>query len=316
MSSNSSSAAADIIASYAATAVTNYCSLAGIVFLMYAYTITIGREVELFWMRKFSGATLLFLANKHISLVNHLYDLAMFIGIHVNDKVRRYLLFHDLSFIVTGIPLQTCNIEVEVFSSVDWLQYVPWAAFSGLRVFALCRMYSVSVVVSVLSLVPLGVNFGSKTFGVNEPGVGCGMDDEYSPSMSLNVLLIMNVFHIVFSFASDTTSNVTLFTEPLTAVLTSHFLLDLQEASQKEVQQDDTIEQSMPSRSVIESKLSFTKVIGSLDSALKPGLYLGVDIDSEMVRDEYDVSVELSPVDLADPERPSYPQGSVTSHDS
>ena len=61
------------------------------VLLLYDYTITFGREVETFWMRRFSGATLLFFANKYISLLNHLFDLSLFIPIPVSDKVRPHL---------------------------------------------------------------------------------------------------------------------------------------------------------------------------------------------------------------------------------
>lgn len=66
---------------------------------MYDYLVTFGREVELFWTRKFSGATILFLANKYISLVNHLFDLALSIGIYENKKVCRNDLPEDTHLI-------------------------------------------------------------------------------------------------------------------------------------------------------------------------------------------------------------------------
>ena len=63
------------------------------VFLLYDYTITFGREINVFWLRRFSGATVLFLANKYISLLNHLFDLSLFIPIHVSDKVSGVMFF-------------------------------------------------------------------------------------------------------------------------------------------------------------------------------------------------------------------------------
>ena len=43
---------------------------------MYDYLVTFGREVELFWTRKFSGATILFLANKYISAIIYITNSA------------------------------------------------------------------------------------------------------------------------------------------------------------------------------------------------------------------------------------------------
>ncbi len=63
-------------------------------FLLYEYTITFGREVDLFWTRRFSGATALFLANKYITLLNHLFDLSLYIPFHVSDKVSYISIGH------------------------------------------------------------------------------------------------------------------------------------------------------------------------------------------------------------------------------
>ncbi|RDX51236.1 hypothetical protein OH76DRAFT_1417317 [Lentinus brumalis] len=266
---------AAIIAEALESAIANYCGIAGIVFLLYEYTITFGREVDLFWTRRFSGATVLFLANKYITLLNHLFDLSLYIPFHVSDKI-----------------MQTCNLHAKAFSSIDYLQYVPWAAFSGIRAFALCKSWALSVLVFTLSLVPLGVNFSVKMYGVNDPTAGCEMGEiiDHTTAIKLvlvarmsliaadvllititwrhlprnkhklhtrgctvgrrvsaertitqdarnadnvsaehRVLLIMNTLHIVFTFTS--TSEITYFTEPVSAVLVSRFLLDLQEAS-------------------------------------------------------------------------------------
>ena len=64
---------------------TSFCA----VFLIYDYTITFGREVDAFWSWRFSGATVLFLSNKYLTLLNHLLGLSTLIPVHVSDKVCR-----------------------------------------------------------------------------------------------------------------------------------------------------------------------------------------------------------------------------------
>ena len=73
------------------------------------------------------------------------------------------------------------------------------AAFSGIRAFALCRSWALSILIFVLSLVPLGVNFvrqpaqpasltmlqSVKIYGVNDTTLGCGMGESIDLATSL-----------------------------------------------------------------------------------------------------------------------------------
>ena len=89
----------------------------------------------------------------------------------------------------------------------------------------------------------------------------------------------------------------------LTAVLNSRFLLDLQEASKTEVQQDEA-EQSAPSSTRFGSAMSFANVIGSLDSEIGPIFHLGSGKDSSgEISDGSDTFIELLPMGLAESER-------------
>ena len=93
------------------------------------------------------------------------------------------------------------------------------------------------------------------------------------------------------------------FADRLTAVLTSRFLLDLQEASKTEVQHDEA-EQSAPSSTRFGSAMSFANVIGSLDSEIGPIFHLGSGKDSSgEISDGSDTSIELLPTGLAESER-------------
>ena len=95
----------------------------------------------------------------------------------------------------------------------------------------------------------------------------------------------------------------TLFADRLTAVLTSRFLLDLQEASKTEVQHDEA-DQSAPSSTRFGSAMSFANVIGSLDAEIGPIFHLGSGKDSSgEISDGSDTSIELLPTGLAESER-------------
>ncbi|KAI0794511.1 hypothetical protein C8Q74DRAFT_1215787 [Fomes fomentarius] len=161
----SSDTASSIIADAAESAVADYCGLAGIVFLLYEYSITFGMEVDLFWTRRFSGATVLFLANKYITLLNHLFDLSLFIPFHVSDKTYNLKkLLHQMRLTCEGVLVS--------------------------RLLAICtlgRNWFLSLSISLLSLVPLGVNFSVKIYGVNDPAAGCGMGEISTPALDINL---------------------------------------------------------------------------------------------------------------------------------
>lgn len=46
---------------------------------MFEYVTTLDREVELFWSKSFSGASVLFFLNRYTALATFLYDLTIFI---------------------------------------------------------------------------------------------------------------------------------------------------------------------------------------------------------------------------------------------
>lgn len=56
------------------------------VFLLYEYVITIDREVNAFWYRAPTGASILFLSNRYLSFVVNVLGLIEF-G-HLSDEVR------------------------------------------------------------------------------------------------------------------------------------------------------------------------------------------------------------------------------------
>ncbi|KAH9919766.1 uncharacterized protein BXZ73DRAFT_104874 [Epithele typhae] len=274
MSSTSTSA---LISAYAAGLVDNRCAVAVQTFFIYECILELPREVELFWKRPWTGATVLFIANKYLFLLHQ---------------------------VLSAIALRT------TFSADS----VLLSEFSALRAFALSQSRLIALGIFILSLTPLGFNAPNLAFGfvgTTDPLLGCAYSQPTLPSnlpfkckhfvvtsvvlkaradvgygvglitvrtslifadaflvgltwyrlrrsighsrgrFSLStvflrdgsiyfiILCILNVLHMTLSLTATFSdragdvglSAVPLFTEPITAVLISRFLLNLQEAN-------------------------------------------------------------------------------------
>ncbi|KAH9889050.1 hypothetical protein C8Q73DRAFT_668207 [Cubamyces lactineus] len=296
---------AEIIAFYESLFVNTCCPIAVLAFLSYEYLITFDREVSLFWRRKLTGASVLFSTNRYLPLLVNILNLT--ISARMSDT--------------------SCNDYVKALQTIEILQYMPWAAFSALRTFALSRgSWVLAMLVFLLSAVPIGVNFSQYRWLVvyNDPMLGCGKSSTVTletakrltiasrtclmaadiivlivtwmstlttmrltdialkgkPSFArmlvrdgtiyFSVLLVLNTLHLTFtmlSITSDALSPVsyfTTFTEPITAVLVSRFLLNLQEVNQYN-------HRSAPASLTQSITLDFaSRVVGSLGSSLEP----------------------------------------------
>ncbi|KAI0774510.1 hypothetical protein C8Q74DRAFT_840811 [Fomes fomentarius] len=107
----------------------------------------------------------------------------------------------------------------------------------------------------------------------------------------LNILHLSSTLFSIFngdriSYQNDPTSIIVLFSEPLTAILVSRFLMDLQEASNAATHQHSHIS-SM-------STLHFSRVIGSLGSSLPAP---GETSEVQSVPQENDGEIEMERVD-------------------
>ncbi|RPD53396.1 hypothetical protein L227DRAFT_581421 [Lentinus tigrinus ALCF2SS1-6] len=263
----------EIASSWYDSVIANQTATAATVFMFYDFLITTGREVEAFWRRPVTAASILFFANKYISILNHI--LVFVTPLPQNDK--------------------SCTQIVLAGFVVELAQYIPWGAFSAMRTLALSRSRILAAIIAALFSVPFIVNFylfRYKMDGKVDPLFGCQMHQDihvpHSVTLKLTamsrssliladiiliiitwwtiprrhaircetrfllarvllldgtvyfiLLLILNSLHITFTllsiFGTGGSSNMTAFTEPVTTVLTSRFLLDIQEASRRPV---------------------------------------------------------------------------------
>ncbi|RPD68564.1 hypothetical protein L226DRAFT_517034 [Lentinus tigrinus ALCF2SS1-7] len=292
--------------------VATFCLCAVTALVFYEYIYTIGQEVDLFWKRKFTGATALFLANRYLIMFG--YILSISTVEKVSDSVC-------VGLVKTGVVIYN-------------LPYVPWAVFSALRAYVLTkRSLPLALFTFGLGMVPYGLNMaelGLGLTGVVDPIFGCSdIVPRLTPELAKRVtiasrtpmiisdliligvtwrrlrgpvnlirpstagltavllrdgmvyflvIFTLNALHLGFTLASisvgssDFISNVTVFTFPLTGILVSRFLLDLQHANQAaELNLGSHIMESHPDTATAHAKstLVFERVfIGSIGSSL------------------------------------------------
>ncbi|TBU34185.1 hypothetical protein BD309DRAFT_990692 [Dichomitus squalens] len=174
MSSQSAEAAA-LISVFEVIYQANLCIVASSVFLVYDYVVTFSREVNTFWPARLTGAYALFFVNRYVTLVWNMMGLAQL------GKFSDKLLCTDLR--------QSCPAFYKAFAGISYFQYIIWAAFSGLRAYALGRNKVLAILVFFLATVPAGINYAQFRFGLrgdNDPTFGCGADTNMTPTLARN----------------------------------------------------------------------------------------------------------------------------------
>ncbi len=162
-----------------------------IVVFLYETFVTLDREVACFWTGKWTGAPLLFLANKWISTTIFVMDVAHFAPFP-SDKVSGPVSCWrgDVSpKAEVGVALQipdaagelsvrSCSLWNSVAYAISVMQFVPGAGtsylqsqrfvpyaspqvFSALRAYVLSRSKVLGIAVGALSLAPVGANLVS-----------------------------------------------------------------------------------------------------------------------------------------------------------
>ncbi|KAI0640671.1 hypothetical protein C8Q79DRAFT_920877, partial [Trametes meyenii] len=144
-------------------------------FLCYDFLLTLDREVELFWSRGLNGASVLFFVTRYWTLFLYV----------VVDSIT-FVQLSDTCFFNLTYIISSCAYATRVQAVLGILQYLPFAAFSALRVLALSRMnWPLAVVVLILSIGPAITNFARFGLGItgsNVATIGC------QPTVNVTVL--------------------------------------------------------------------------------------------------------------------------------
>ncbi|KAI0730711.1 hypothetical protein C8Q76DRAFT_792859 [Earliella scabrosa] len=131
----------ELTAVYDSLFINTCCTIAAAAFFIYESVVTFDVEVEHFWKFRLTGPSILYILNKYLSLMVQVTTLAI------------------------SLPMLTDT-------------YLPWAAFSALRVYALSgRKWLWPILVFALSIVPLAINLTqfwvNRLSGFIDPLYGC-----------------------------------------------------------------------------------------------------------------------------------------------
>ncbi|KAI0708204.1 hypothetical protein C8T65DRAFT_740216 [Cerioporus squamosus] len=304
MSSIPSSEIAQLVAVLSEIYTSNFCVVAIIALLVFEWTITLGREVDLFWRDKISIATVMFLSNRYIPII---YIASSFAGgTATTDAVDLIGEGHGANGFSTS-----CNASNSASIALVMLQYVPWALFSSLRVYAICgRRWYLAASVLLFAGFPIVLNLLHYRWEHGEvvPVLGCQSVSTVPPRLSIIdvlvvfftwfatyssirnnglrmhlptfsklllvngtiyfvILTVLNTLHLVFTILSiavsvSQTSYIISFTEPVTAILVSRFLMNLQEVKRRT--------QYQHSLNSFHSSVDLGGVVGAVGFTLQP----------------------------------------------
>ncbi|KAL1941683.1 hypothetical protein VTO73DRAFT_7122 [Trametes versicolor] len=128
---------AELVSDFASTYTYNLTFLGAVAWLVWEYVITFDREVALVWSRKVNSASMLFLLNRYIMLVQFAVQL-------------------PLSFTISDEWADTpdeCRVLNRVLAVFSIAPYFVWAAFSALRAYAMSnRTWPIAILVFLLSI--------------------------------------------------------------------------------------------------------------------------------------------------------------------
>ncbi|KAI0656215.1 hypothetical protein C8Q70DRAFT_1056779 [Cubamyces menziesii] len=284
-----SQADSELIAEVQPLIVGDYCQVAATTMVAYYYVTTLHEEFKYWYKRKLTCATLLYMANRYLTLTYALY----------------------------GPPIWPLSATPQITAVVlANAQYFPWAAFSALRTYALQKNVVLAIAVFLFSLSPVFVTLSAThwlSFSV-DPTAGCVPSEPVPPNVQqwlplvladftviivtwatqyrqhkmarsilrgsgLATVLLQNgtIYFIVMSILNilqmmfealrifsrnpgEVISNLSIFTEPVTAILVSSFMNDLRKAADCNAHQE-----SLSSMGTVEFR-----VIGSIGASLIP----------------------------------------------
>ncbi|KAI1783670.1 hypothetical protein LXA43DRAFT_1045534 [Ganoderma leucocontextum] len=146
-----------------------------IALIFYEYIATLPTEVAYFWCKRITGASLLFYANRYLVLA---YSAALLRGAGL--------------FTTHASDPPSCVQWSNGVRAMEILAYIPWAAFSGLRVYALrgyASGWALGALVFLLSIVPVCINFADFRWAhlVFDTLQGCSEAILESPGFSIRL---------------------------------------------------------------------------------------------------------------------------------
>ncbi|RPD68573.1 hypothetical protein L226DRAFT_576294 [Lentinus tigrinus ALCF2SS1-7] len=281
------------------------------VIFIYDYVLTFGREVDLFWTIKPTGASVLFFLIRYSSLAYEFGSLATLNPSAASDEVWFQHMFQPEGFVLTSSRADSWWFSTTILvlslgpAPINIAQYVvgysgavsPIRGCSGLWFNTPTEALTAPLVIADFLLIvatwrTLRPGAESIVKTLSRRKIVAAM--WWNGTIYFIVLFVLNVLHLSFTVASVfddgiAPSNITSLSDPLTAVLISHFLLDLQEAGRRDVQLD-TNDVATRSGDLSTTTLNFAKAVGSIATTLRQD-DTTVDLESDMGMHDEDASI-------------------------
>ncbi|KAH9911362.1 uncharacterized protein BXZ73DRAFT_108060 [Epithele typhae] len=277
-----SSEAVRLVAKLLYGVINSYCVVAASALVIYEHFLLLPQEVAYFWWTPLTGATALFFASRYITLVHAFYTL---VTRFTPSTTARYAVH-------TGNALDYLRYFI-------WAAFSSLRALALMRLrpsYNLWMGRTVAGLIFLLSMVPFGIGFSGYSF--TEPAevtpghcsaaitwsaelskqraylyysnmrYSIKADTELIPLPGLYCFAAMcalNILHVVLTVLAFTDpasghSYVTVFTQPMTSIFVSRFLVRLQRANLKAAQ-DGVLSYSDESEP---STVRFERTMGSL----------------------------------------------------
>ncbi|PIL22801.1 hypothetical protein GSI_15496 [Ganoderma sinense ZZ0214-1] len=201
--------------------------------IVYDYLLTVRRESLLFWKRRVNAASILFFANRYFALLYYVglaYYRCLSLPYPVSISVACLGPSHPHRW------LQDCQTQYYIDNGMRYLQYLPWAGTLFIRGGQI-----------VADAVVIGVTWKATYHARSEGSMSFLTRVMFRNGTTYFIILLgLNVLHTVSIFLPDSflhvpytnTAYVTKFSEPITAILISHFILDLHETNRAMSRQD------------------------------------------------------------------------------
>ncbi|RDX50370.1 hypothetical protein OH76DRAFT_1402842 [Lentinus brumalis] len=299
---------AAIIAVYDTLYLSNRFGLAAFSFLVFEYAITFDQEVHMFWQRRWTGASILFFLTRYIPILAYAVQLMEFISMSdesCNLLVKagnglvfiQYLTWATFSGMRALALSRKWYIAVPIFGlsvvafGVNMAQFglglfgtndpifgcmpeIPITAEVAKKLTILARTCLITADICLIIITWVGI---PKFAGIRETMRVSSLSSILMRDglIYFAVLFVLNSLHLALTMISfvraySPTSYITIFTEPITAVLISRFLLDLQAANRKTVIMDSEDPLYISTVSFADT-LSFARVVGSLGESMVAG---------------------------------------------
>ncbi|RPD72537.1 hypothetical protein L226DRAFT_561756 [Lentinus tigrinus ALCF2SS1-7] len=265
-----------------------------IALVLYDYFLTFDLEVELFWRHKLTGASVLFALNSCNRIVKSTQIIGYLIYIpwantdrqdySAFSAMRGFALTRNRGIAAVIFTLSIAPIGVNVAQLVSGISSAPWPVIGCVSTFSATPQEVIIVpivsrggviIADFILVVATWRTLGTSVVHASITKISRGSLAAimlWNGSLYFGVLLVLNILHMTLSLTSalgNPLSFMTALTEPLTSILVSRFLLDLQKENQRDVKldSDDPLHFS-ESRS--SGSLNFARAMGSISETLVP----------------------------------------------